>query len=317
RPAREITFAMRTAIPVPEEVANTRGGLALSLSPDGHYLVYGPAAAVPNAAGGLGQPTWLRPLDGEAHLIPGSEQWTRSLQIWSPDSRYVAFSASGKLQKAPIGGGPTEVICSLGTTVFSGAWGSSGVLLLAASEKGLQQVPASGGTPAPALNEELPAGSVFAPQFLPDGKHFLFYLASEDADKAGTYLASLGGPAPRLLLPRLRATYARQGGFAVVLFLQRGAWMQQFDRSSGKLSGHAVKLAETDWQGSVFPGILPFAASQTGMVAWHEGSPEQFELVWLDRTGRKIGTLATTASPTNPKVSWQGKRVVYTARVRT
>ena len=66
------------------------------------HLVYGPAATLLNAAGGLGQPTWLRPLDGEAHLIPGSEQWTRSLQIWSPDSRYVAFSAFGKLQKAPI-----------------------------------------------------------------------------------------------------------------------------------------------------------------------------------------------------------------------
>src|SRR5262249_11810990 len=156
RPAREITFAMRASIPVPEAAAGARGGLTVSLSPDGHYLLYS----------AFGEPKWLRPLDGEAYPIPGSEQWS-GVQIWSPDSHYLAFLTPGKLQKAPLAGGPTESICTLADRVFGGAWGSNGVLLLA-TENRLLQDPANGGKAKPVMKGGT-TGGVVSPQFHRDG----------------------------------------------------------------------------------------------------------------------------------------------------
>jgi serine/threonine protein kinase/Tol biopolymer transport system component len=292
---REMPFALRTSIPWTEPTV-----ASLSMSPDGHYLVESGFARR--------QSRWLRPLDGaEARTIPGGEDWD-GLAFWSPDSRYLAFPVPGKLQKMPVAGGPTELICPLNETARGGAWSSNGAILLVASNQ-LLQVPAAGGTPAPAL-KDVPEGRQTSPEFLPDGKQFLFYLSASDGDKTGTYLASLGGAAPRLLL-QARATYARQGSAEVLLFMQRGTWMQKFDSSAGKLSGEPLKLTDTD--SSALPAIQPFAASQSGVVAWQEASPQQSELIWLDRSGRKTGIVAAPASATNPKISWQGGRVAYTA----
>lgn len=271
------------------------------MSPDGHYLVESSFASR--------QRKWLRPLDGaEARPIPGSEDWDGQ-EFWSPDSRYLAFAVPGKLQKMPIAGGPTELICPVNETPLRGAWSPSGVILLAGGNQ-LFQVPAGGGTLAPAL-KEVPEGAQIGPQFLPDGKQFLFYLIAKDGDKTGTYLALLGGGAPRFLLPRARSTYARQGSEEVLLFTQRGTWMQKFDSSGGKLSGVPVKLTDAD--ASAIGYSLPFAASQSGVAAWQEASTPQSELIWLDQTGRKTGIVAAPASASNPKISWQGGRVAYTA----
>src|SRR5262249_5102983 len=52
---------------------------------------------------------WLRVLDAlDAHPIPGTEGAARP--FWSPDSRYLAFIAEGRLKKVPVGGGPASVI---------------------------------------------------------------------------------------------------------------------------------------------------------------------------------------------------------------
>ena len=76
-----------------------------------------------------------------------------------------------------------------------------------------------------------------------------------------------------------------------------------------KLSGDPVKLTDLDSSASGFS--LPFAASQSGVVAWQEASPQLAELIWLDRTGRKTGIVAAPPSIANPKISERGDRVVY------
>ena len=76
-----------------------------------------------------------------------------------------------------------------------------------------------------------------------------------------------------------------------------------------KLSGDLVKLTDLDSSASGFS--LPFAASQAGVVAWQEASPQLAELIWLDRTGRKTGIVAAPPSIANPKISERGDRVVY------
>jgi hypothetical protein len=68
-------------------------------------------------------------------------------------------------------------------------------------------------------------------------------------------------------------------------FMQRGTWMQKFDSSAEKLSGDPIKLTDLDSSASGFS--LPFAASQSEVVAWQEASPQLAELIWLDRIAWK------------------------------
>jgi hypothetical protein len=52
---------------------------------------------------------WLRPLDAvAARPLPGTE----SVQdlFWSPDSRWLSFTADGKIKKVALAGGAIQVI---------------------------------------------------------------------------------------------------------------------------------------------------------------------------------------------------------------
>ena len=56
------------------------------------------------------------------------------------------------------------------------------------------RVLAAGGVPAPATELDQGRGeySHKSPQFLPDGKHFLYLARSQDPDKSGIYVQELG-----------------------------------------------------------------------------------------------------------------------------
>ena len=80
----------------PDRAAFPAQGLP-SLSPDGGRLAF---LAVVNGKWGL----WIRDLDVlDARLMPGTEGATHP--FWSPDSRFLAFFAAGKLKKIEVAGG--------------------------------------------------------------------------------------------------------------------------------------------------------------------------------------------------------------------
>ncbi len=73
-----------------------------ALSPDAAHLAY-------VGRNGPTRQLWLRALDGTtAQPIAGTRG--ASSPFWSPDSRYVAFFAEGKLLKVDRAGGPPDTI---------------------------------------------------------------------------------------------------------------------------------------------------------------------------------------------------------------
>ncbi|PYQ64786.1 MAG: hypothetical protein DMF54_13385, partial [Acidobacteria bacterium] len=166
---------VRFSVPIPPGTTYSPGPVSrgLSISPDGTRLV---VEAISNGRRRL----FLRPLDSEKFTeLEGT--LGASAHFWSPDSRFIAFFADGKVKKVPAAGGPAEELCPAFID-WLGTWGRDGTILLSQippGEPGIFRVSDRGGAPVRVLGVD-PSDPVALlwPQFLPDGRHFLFQALS-------------------------------------------------------------------------------------------------------------------------------------------
>ena len=255
-------------------------GAGFSLSPDGRHLAF-----TVTAQDGHTQ-LWVRDLDElVARPLPGTDGATDS--FWSPDSRSLAFSAAGKLERVDISGGAPQFICSA-PFLLGGAWNPDGVILFG-SYQGLMKVSASGGAPSLLTKLDTSRGEVehIIPSFLPDGRHFL-YLRNPGAAR-GMYLGSLDAADEK---PRAKPLVAGGGVYAPasdlehgrIVFLQsNGALMAQaFDVSRAKMEGDPVPIAE---------GVNNASVSANGVLAYTRGGTTPLQFTWFDRQGKVLGTV--------------------------
>ena len=116
---------------------------------------------------------------------------------------FIGFFQSGKLKKVAATGGPAQTICEV-LDSRGGAWGPDGTILFTdGPARPIFRVPSSGGMPAQltTLAGGDPGEGHRSPEFLPDGRHFLFHATANNADNPGIQLGSLDGGAPMRLLP--------------------------------------------------------------------------------------------------------------------
>ena len=278
-----------------------------ALSPDGQQIAY-------VAANGNASQLWVRPLaSASGQPLAGTEDAV--LPFWSPDSRSLGFFAVGKLKRIDLGASAPQAIADVqggrGAT-----WNAEGTILFAAaSNTGLFRVPAIGGQPTQLTR--LSAGQLThrQPRFLPDGKHFLFYV---QGSQSGIYLGNLeiDGAAPRLLTAAdSTGEYLISGsvGGSVsgwLTFLQQNTLIaRRFDAAGGQLSGDPVTLAQSVGSDAYRAGA--FSVSRSGLVAWRTGSAASRQLVWFNRAGARTGTMgAPDASGLfDPDLSPDGQRL--------
>jgi eukaryotic-like serine/threonine-protein kinase len=179
-----------TPSPAPQETRleittpSTSDSISFALSPDGRQIVF--------VASGDGlSRLWLRPLNAvTAQPLAGTEG--ASNPFWSPDSQSIAFFANSKLKRLDIGSGQPQTLANTQSqSEAGGSWNVDGIIVFAPTSVGpLFRVPASGG--AAVAVTKLVAGQTShrSPQFLPDGRHLLFYAPGSEA-LAGIYLGSL------------------------------------------------------------------------------------------------------------------------------
>jgi DNA-binding winged helix-turn-helix (wHTH) protein/Tol biopolymer transport system component len=260
-----------------------------AMSPDGRYLAF--SAQDTRTGKTL---VWLRPLDDdEPQPVAGTDGGVAP--FWSPDGRFIAFFADGHLKRVSAAGGTPQTIADVGLSPSGGTWGPDGTIVFAGWKSGLSAVNASGGTVSLLTRLDRDAqeiGHAF-PQFLPDGRHLLYYVASTTPSHSGTYLGRLGSQDTVRLLDA-RATFARAG--YLVWTDDQALFAQPFNLSRFVLVGSPVQIA-----GGVAAGSTPSAGGDEILAVDRASTPGP--LTWFDRTGRALGTVRSPVPLHNPAFS--------------
>lgn len=250
---------------------------------------------------------WVRELGSlNARVLPGTEN--PNVPFWAPDSRRVAFFATGKLMKVDVTGGSALTITSV-TGSAGGSWNQDDTILFSAGAS-LQRIPAAGGTPTGLTTREAARNEVahLFPLFLPDGRHYAYLARSGDAEKSGVFLGDLESKDRRLLIQvESNVAYVEPG---YLLFVRDGTLMAQpFDAGKLTLTGDAVPVAE---RVDSYPGnrYAYFSASRNGVLAYASGGAgTALQITWYDRTGKVVGTVGKPVDLQTPRLSPNGKLI--------
>jgi eukaryotic-like serine/threonine-protein kinase len=286
----EAERVIRFEVGLPESASTTLRGSGFELSPDGQAL----------AVAGAGE-LWVRPFDALSfRRIEGVTDAT--YPFWSPDGTWLGFFADGLLQKVSRTGGQPQKICEA-PDGRGASWGPDGSIVFSAhyGNGGLWQVSAQGGKPHRVT--ELPAEAVNDyqryPQFLPDGRSFLFQRLAPSPSLAGIYVATLDGGVPqRVLEGGDQARYApdsRDGETGYLLYRRDDTLMAQpFDPEQRRTVGAANPVANGVGIG-INTGSGAFTLSAGGVLAYSSSWLRGAELAWIDRAGQRRGTAQAEA----------------------
>jgi eukaryotic-like serine/threonine-protein kinase len=225
--------------------------------------------------------------------------------FWSSDSRSIGFINELKLKKIEIDGSPPRTICN--TWRLLGATWNQNVIVFA-NREGLYKVDASGGTPTQILRpDKSRREGISYPYFLPDGRHFLYTLQSSVPDDSGIYIGSLDSNERKRVLSEVsRVAYASPGYLIVT---EGDALMAEaFDPEKFELKGKAFPVVERGFQDGFF------SVSDKGLLGYSNTGFWKRQLLWLDRTGRRISFLGDPGSYLEPYLSPDNRKIVVTRR---
>jgi Tol biopolymer transport system component len=277
---------MRLSIALPADLTVSQEEPDAVLSPDGATTLF--VAADTTGTNHL----YVRPLNAlSVRMLPSTDGAV--LPFWAPDGRQIAFFADGNLKRMGIDDDGSQVIAPA-PSPRGGDWGAENIIVFAPAASGpLLQVPANGGTPVPATTLDAASGETAHrfPQFLPDGKHFLYVVLPAKDNMAPTRVGTLDAKSgPVVIAAQTRAVYAEPG---YLLYLQNGSILaQHFDAKTLKLSGSPVAvrgLGDATNQYSGAPGLE--ASFHDGYLIQREVLQNSTHLVLVDRGGRTLRRL--------------------------
>ncbi len=303
---------LRLSVVPPEDTTwapfDASGAPQFALSPDARQIALVVADSTRLAR------LWVRALDSTGgRTLAGTDR--ASGPFWSPDGTAIAFFADRKLKRILIQNGSVQELAEAAQSVTGGSWSPDGTILFGRPGSGLVRVSADGGPVTPVTDVNAPGGDLSHawPQFLPDGRRFLFYVRNRDRAVSGTYVRSIDAQDQRLVLASAtRAVHAATGH----LFFERaGSLMQQaFDDSSATLTGQAVALPDRVVALSG-PSWLPVSVSANTLAYWSGDGRPTFNLDVVDRSGRAIQQVLPPGQYVGLDLSPDGSRALVTERI--
>jgi len=279
-------------------------------SPDGRNL----AMIAADKASGTNA-LWVRPLDGtEPHRLDRTEG--AMFPFWSPDGQFIGFFSDGKLKRVGLSGGSAQTICAIPGNADrtrsgdGGAWNQDGIIVFAGINGPLLRVPATGGTPQPATALAKGERAHSWPQFLPDGRHFLYLAKSEGEATGAIYVQELGSAQRvQVLQNQTRAMWSPPG--YLVFVRETTLFAQHMDPKTFKLDGEPLAVAQDVVANQAMGNRSTFAVSRNGVLAYRNGLSLGMitELTWRDREGKVLAELGKPGNDHNPSLAPDEKNV--------
>jgi eukaryotic-like serine/threonine-protein kinase len=310
KPAAAPLTAFAVSIPAGDLIAYDDTPI-LALSRDGRRLVYAGERAGARTL-------FLRTL-GE--LEPRALEGTTGARspFFSPDGQWVGFfSEGGRLKKAPVAGGPAQLICE-GVAAQRGAvWADDDSIILTADyATGLSRVSARGGRIEPLTKVDASKGERTHrwPDLLPSGESVIFTIGSERSpgnyDDAKIALLDRKSGHIRILLEG--GSMARYCPPGYLLYVRaRSLLAVPFDVRRKEIVGESFPVPEKI-AGDPSSGIGYFAAGGDGSFAFVPGTVDAAEskLVLTDRKGAVTELPLPPRQYRFPRFSPDGSRIAF------
>jgi Tol biopolymer transport system component len=290
-------------------------GFGSAISPDGRYVAF---VAFTEGKERL----WLRPLDSRnARALEDTDG--AEFPFWAPDSSSIGFFARNKLKRFDLNGVGSRTI-AITPNGRGGAWSPEGVIVYSPNlSSRLWKVSASGGEPVPAtiLDDTRGDSRHNFPQFLPDGRHFLFLLHARDPQRSGPYVGTLDDPAKIQPVPQLRGnafqavyTASEKRSHGHLIFVKdRSLVAQSFNAGTLRLEGEPQPIVSREsFSVASSPGFLNLTASLTGTLLDGGAQRSRNELVWRKRNGTLIEVAGEENDYITPSISPDASRVAVT-----
>jgi len=282
-----------------------------ALSPDGTTLAF--TAHLP------GEPPvlFVRAFEtAEAKIV--ADTAGASSPFWSPDGRQVGFFAEGKLRRVALAGGPPVVLAD---GSCCGTWGRDGEILFTyfgpnTFRSVIMRVSSDGGMASRVLSPDHARGEVGHrwPIFLPDSRHFLYFVNSTAADVQGIYLAALGSSqSTRVMSAAANVAFVPPD---LLVFRSGGRLLAQaLDWKQPRLEGQAVQVSDSVG-GRGIPGSESdaFFCARQDTLAFMAGTARPSVLTWLDRKGNRLDEVGGPSDYYSPANSPDGRTVAVGRR---
>jgi Tol biopolymer transport system component len=298
---------VRMSVELGNEVwlANTELGAGIALSPDGTVVAF-----AGRTAGDGSSQLYIRHLDQlQAVPLPGTDD--AESPFFSPDGKWIAFFAGGKLKNIAVTGGASVTLCDA-PAGRGGTWSDDGTIVFSPNvllATRLLRVSSTGGTPAP-LTSESETPQARWPQMLPGGQAVLFTSSRAVADfnDAELIVQPLSGGAPKVV--HRGGFYGRYLPSGHLLYLHAGTlWAAPFDLDRLAVTGPPVSAIEGVTSNAANGGAQ-VAVSASGTVVYLPGEETSgVPIHWMDRDGKTTPLRSLPANWTALQFAPDGRRL--------
>jgi serine/threonine-protein kinase len=232
------------------------------------------------------------------------------MMFFSPDSRWIGFSAHGKLKKVSVEGGAPMNLCE---TPFprGAAWARNG-FIVASVDSGhpLMRIPENGGTAQPLTSFEAGERRQRWPQILPGGEAVLFTSSTEAGQYENASLDVVSLKTGKRKTLHRGGYYGRYLPGGYLIYMHQGTlFAARMDLNGLALTSPPAPLLE-DVASRPGDGGAEFDFSQTGMFVYQpSGFSGEKTVQWLEKSGKLNPLLNNPAAYDWLRISPDGKRL--------